>query len=458
MRAYYASKLSENISQTDEGYLICLNVPIARVGTQKYLLSELGIEPPEGMTGDSLVPVFRSEEEVFDPKAMASFEAKPTTNEHPPDNVTIDNASRLSKGFCKDVRRGTGDDADKLIADLIFNDPVLINEIMNGKRGISCGYNCDYEFDADGIIHQRTIRGNHVAVVTAGRAGSDVAIHDNAPALPELPEATAEPEPQPINPTIKRRRPHMSKTKQKTQGKGGVIGRLYSVFSKDADPEEVAEIVAELVDAFDESGADEAAIPEAPVAAKRDEAASDEPLEEQTPHWAKDILDRLGAVEDCIKGMQKSDDSDPLEELEKELAGDEGEESVEAAAEILGDEAEDEAVDESVDEDPIGVGVHQKDSHAQVLASIRAAKPVIAAIKDPAQRKQVSDSMAKVLRASMGIPGTGGKSYAKILDTKQAAAKGHKTKDTAADEKRERAAKLGEELAKKHNPHYREKK
>ena len=39
---YYADRISDNIRKREpEGYLICVNVPIARSGTQKYLMDEL---------------------------------------------------------------------------------------------------------------------------------------------------------------------------------------------------------------------------------------------------------------------------------------------------------------------------------------------------------------------------------------------------------------------------------
>ena len=41
---YFGTRLSENISRRDpEGYLLCLNVPVARSGTQEYLPEELGL-------------------------------------------------------------------------------------------------------------------------------------------------------------------------------------------------------------------------------------------------------------------------------------------------------------------------------------------------------------------------------------------------------------------------------
>lgn len=44
MKAYYGSKISNNITKLDNGCLVCFNVPIARTGTYKYLREELGLE------------------------------------------------------------------------------------------------------------------------------------------------------------------------------------------------------------------------------------------------------------------------------------------------------------------------------------------------------------------------------------------------------------------------------
>ena len=77
----------------------------------------------------------------------------------------------------QNVRRGVGEESDCILADLFLTDPALIERVRGGLREVSCGYRCRY---ADGPrgVEQRAIRGNHVAVVEAGRAGSRVAIRD----------------------------------------------------------------------------------------------------------------------------------------------------------------------------------------------------------------------------------------------------------------------------------------
>ena len=172
---YYGTRLSENISKREpEGYLLCLNVPVARTDYQEYLPEELGLPPGDG----NPLQVYRPEEEVFSPETIASFEGMPVTNDHPPDGVDIENIRRLQMGHAHNIRRGTGEESDLLLADLIITDPYLIDLILAGKREISCGYTYDLS-EENGQFIQRKIRGNHIAVVDAGRAGHRVSIKDS---------------------------------------------------------------------------------------------------------------------------------------------------------------------------------------------------------------------------------------------------------------------------------------
>lgn len=172
---YYGSKLSDNISQLDNGCIVCHNVPIARTGTYQYLREELGLE------GSGIVTVYREPEEVFDKKTIASFNGKAFTDTHPSVDVTADNWPIYSKGELTNVHRGQGDKSGFLIADILVRDPIVINEILSGsKREVSAGYCCEY-VEKDGKIYQTSIRGNHVALVQAGRAGASVRINDKKP-------------------------------------------------------------------------------------------------------------------------------------------------------------------------------------------------------------------------------------------------------------------------------------
>lgn len=170
--SYYGSKISNNITELSDGCLLCSNVPIARTGTYKYLREELGLD------GSGIVDVYRTEDQVFNDAAIASFEGKAFTDTHPSVDVDVNNWSIYAKGDVRNVRRGKGEFSNCLIADIIVRDPIVIDEIKSGvKREISSGYECEY-VEENGKIYQRNIRGNHVALVQAGRAGNQVKIYD----------------------------------------------------------------------------------------------------------------------------------------------------------------------------------------------------------------------------------------------------------------------------------------
>ena len=189
MIAYYGSKISEHMTKTPEGFLICHDVPIARIGRQEYLAGELGLDGDP----DRLVQVQRRPEDVFDPAAVASFEGKDVTQNHPPESLTPENHALYAKGHAENVRR----EGDYLVADLHLKDPGLISDVENGvTREVSCGYRCCYTPDSAGY-RQTNIRGNHVAIVPRGRAGHLVAIQDSAGTLPEKGTAMNEPEKKP---------------------------------------------------------------------------------------------------------------------------------------------------------------------------------------------------------------------------------------------------------------------
>ena len=225
---YYGNRLSENISRREpEGYLLCLNVPVARTGTQDYLPEELGLSPGSFSfaSGPGLISVYRPEEEVFAPETMASFEGMPVTNDHPPDGVDVDNIRRLQMGHAHNIRRGTGEESDLLLADLIITDERLIEAILNGKREISCGYT--YELaEENGRYIQRKIRGNHIAVVDAGRAGPRVSIKDKKP------------------------------NERSTSTMKKSLTKLLARMAKDGDVEAVAEFIEEMIEGEPETPAE----------------------------------------------------------------------------------------------------------------------------------------------------------------------------------------------------------
>lgn len=396
---YYGSKLSEHMTKTPDGFLICHGVPIGRLGVQEYLGQEIG------MAYGQRYQVERTEAEVFSAAAMASFEGKPFTNEHPPEEVTPDNASRYIKGAVKDVHRGQGEQEDLLLADIIVYDQQVIEQIEQGKREVSCGYECLYEPVGNSRYKQTHIVGNHVALVQKGRAGARVAIKD---ALP------------------KQRRDNMSKhTKQ------GIWGKMIQAFAQDATPEEMELAVDEMAKACGDEAPEATPAPQAPTTVPK-EAVQDEgadPLEE-----------RLAKVEamlaQLVQAMQPKQEPDALDALEQELAGKEPPAADEESATV-----EPEQVEEA----------RAAADSAQLLGQIAALKPFVAQIKDPIQRKKTSDTLANILRQGVSsAPATTG-TYANLYQAAiQNAQTAHKAADAAADE-----SKLGKDIAAKYNPHYK---
>lgn len=251
---YFGTKLSENISRREpEGYLICLNVPVARTGMQEYLAEELGLDPGKGR----IIPVFRPEEEVFDPACMASFEGMPVTDDHPSfsEGVTAENIRFLQKGHAHNIRRGAGKESDLLLADLIITDPGLEEEILNGKREISCGYN--YVLSEEGGRYiQRGIRGNHVAVVDAGRAGPRVSIRDHEAGVGKWirgypPERSATKTERRKESMKRKEAVNMKDRQMKRPGRGlsaGSMARIMAKMARDGETEELAEVIAEIME------------------------------------------------------------------------------------------------------------------------------------------------------------------------------------------------------------------
>jgi hypothetical protein len=175
MRYYTTGILSARISTTPEGYLICRDVPIARTGTMLYAAGEVPVPARDG-----IVRILRTAEHVFAPKAMASFEGKAITLDHPSVDVSPDNWSELAKGVIHNVRQGTGLDDEYLIADLHITDRVAIRKVRDeGLREVSLGYDADYLTTGPGEGLQTNYVGNHGALVTRGRCGSRCAIGDS---------------------------------------------------------------------------------------------------------------------------------------------------------------------------------------------------------------------------------------------------------------------------------------
>lgn len=176
MKFYAPSRISENILTTPEGYLVCVGVAIARTGEMEYGPGETPI--PVGEDGKTII--VRDAEDVFKSETLQSFEGKPITIMHPQTGmVTPESWKELAKGVIQNVRRGTGKNENDIVADLLITDAEAIRLVKSGLREVSCGYDADYYQTGIGRGKQTSIIGNHLALVSEGRAGSSYAINDH---------------------------------------------------------------------------------------------------------------------------------------------------------------------------------------------------------------------------------------------------------------------------------------
>lgn len=169
--------------RTSDGYM-AVRAKAARTGVYDYLAGEIGA-PSDRFKPTDRVKVYRDEAEVFAEDSVRSFIGRPITNDHPADPVTRDNWKRHAGGVVMGAGRKTLGDGDYLAFDLVLMDGALIDAVEKGKRELSNGYACDFDWTPgtapDGTAYdarQTSIRGNHVAVVDRGRAGPSCAIKD----------------------------------------------------------------------------------------------------------------------------------------------------------------------------------------------------------------------------------------------------------------------------------------
>lgn len=168
MRFLVTEKLGPHKFKTPEGYLICTDAILSRTGKQEYKRCELFGDACEDP--DKIVNVDRTDAEVFDDKAMASFENKPICIEHPDEDINVENHNDLSVGFVRDIHKGEDNGKPVMMGTLVITDKDAVEAIESGEyKELSCGYDCDIDDDSEPC--QRNIRGNHVALCKQGRAG-----------------------------------------------------------------------------------------------------------------------------------------------------------------------------------------------------------------------------------------------------------------------------------------------
>jgi hypothetical protein len=166
--------------QIDEnGYILIENNPISRSGVFEYLGSSIGAPEP-----NKIYKVYRPDEELSNPETLESFKLIPLIDDHamigksdmgylPPEKKGVHGIV----GETLEFRDGV------LYANLKIFSETLSRLIKQGKKDLSLGYRCVYE-KAKGIFAgqeydyiQRSLRGNHIALVDQARCAVSVLDH-----------------------------------------------------------------------------------------------------------------------------------------------------------------------------------------------------------------------------------------------------------------------------------------
>lgn len=318
-------RIGEKRSRTNEGFLICHDVPLARVGEQLYRPEEVPatIKPKPGT---DYIRVMRDADELFSPKAIASAEGKPFVVFHPDSmEVTPRNFREVAHGHVQNVRRGTGSDADVLLGDIVVCTEEAIGLIDSGMREISQGYDCGYQelgHEADlpsGLARQHDYIFNHSALVMAGRCGPRCSIGDHS-------HCDHHPEPE-------------APMAANTNDRRSLVERLRNAFTNKDTPNFEASLTALTTNDTAGGGADGDGgivihnhLAPAPSASAlvNDTALAD------APPWAKALVtsidDRFKAVDKALKKVadkkakDDDDDEEKLKKLRAELEAEEDEE------------------------------------------------------------------------------------------------------------------------------------
>ncbi|MFK2876900.1 DUF2213 domain-containing protein [Rhodanobacter hydrolyticus] len=163
--------------------------PLSLVGVFPYL--GRSIDP--NADPDKLFNVLRPAEELASPECVESFKLLPWIDNH---TMLGDEDDGLTPAERKGVQGVIGQEVYFTLDDPEFPSGALKGNlkvfseamaslIANGKKELSCGYRCRYEY-APGTFNgqaydyiQRDIRGNHIASVDSGRMGSKVAVQDH---------------------------------------------------------------------------------------------------------------------------------------------------------------------------------------------------------------------------------------------------------------------------------------
>lgn len=165
----------------DNGRLRVERTPISKANICLYQGREIPDHARLGLNPDQSYRLLRDPKELE--KAADSFNSLPVLEEHVPTSADA-HPRELTVGSTMDNARF---ESPYLTVGMVIFDGPAITRIQSGdQKELSCGY--AYEADMTPGTHEGqpydgrmvNIRGNHIALVTKGRAGPDVLVHDSS--------------------------------------------------------------------------------------------------------------------------------------------------------------------------------------------------------------------------------------------------------------------------------------
>ena len=165
------------------GWIEVRRNPLSKVGVFNYTGRQVG----DSTNPDKVYRVYRPAEELAAPECLESFRLLPWIDNHVMLGHEDDGLMPAErKGVQGVIGEDVSFDGETLFGNLKVFSHSLASLIEAGKRELSCGYRCTYDF-TPGVFRgeaydsvQRTIRGNHLALVHSGRMGPGVAVLDSA--------------------------------------------------------------------------------------------------------------------------------------------------------------------------------------------------------------------------------------------------------------------------------------
>lgn len=298
----------------DNGFWIIKKNPISKEGVFPYLGHTISAD----CEPNKVYKVYRSGETLK--------ESVPTWDNPP--KPFIEDHEMLGEGFTAvDDRHVQGVISNPvyedgvLYADIAVYSESLKESIENGKKELSLGYFCKYRkesgvFDGEEYDYvQEDMVGNHIALVDAGRCGSDVKVFDSRCTMDKLDIGLDEDD----NLALKKNEESgnieetgTTVTKDETMAKYVLVSEVNAILKEafkwgDGEIDPKADLIAKLLDAKSVEG----------VLPTTDEDDSDEEKE-------KKAEDKCGKDEDDSeeKEDKKTEDEDDSEEEKKDKAED----------------------------------------------------------------------------------------------------------------------------------------